>query len=89
MRCALILIDVQLCFVLIIIYVRWFGHVFLHELIHFLSFLMLLSDPKTVNKLINQMLSACFGPPKKGTFELGGYSWVESGKRWQNLSYDF
>ena len=41
-------------------------HVFLHEFIHFLSFFMLLSDPKTSKKLINPMLLACFGHLKKG-----------------------
>ncbi len=41
-------------------------HVFLHEFIHFFSFFMFFSDPKTSKKLINPMLLACFGPPKKG-----------------------
>ena len=40
-------------------------HVFLHTFIHFPSFSILLSDPKTSNTVLNPMLFACFWTPKK------------------------
>ena len=41
-------------------------HEFLCEFIHFFSFFMFFSVPKTSKKLINPMLLACFGSSKKG-----------------------